>query len=238
MASEIKMVTPADISLVVSVVTLLLLFGIVLMAMSSWREHRNRGSFPRWAGALPDRLLVSGLGKVEQGVTNLREVVVICHQVENPRNDLLAAVRANLVNGVRYRFFVSKSNYESERNRYYKFFEVIAEMAAMDKPEATVKNLVALEPLPFDWQDKPPFVFYRTSENGNTYTVAYRGFNATKGIDDAYMRVDPYLGHAVLEMLLSATEAPSEDIKPTEFIESDKIIRVEFSKKQARQENK
>jgi len=170
---------------------------------------------------------MSGLGKVEGQLSALEEVIVICHKIEKPTAELLDAVRQNLASGIRYRFFVAKDNYESECKQYFRYFELIAEMARLDDPSKAIADLVTLLPLPIDWHDKPPFVFYRTRQNGDVRTIAYRGFTAGEGIDTKYVRVDPVLAHTVLEMLVSTVGPTREDILPEEFIVSDNVFRMD-----------
>lgn len=201
--------------------------GSALLLGSIVTEHKRRrilSSEPDFIAEPPKLVAISGLGKIERCMKNLSEVVVICNRVEAPTDELLAAVRHNVKRGCKYRFFVSASLHAEELTKQYRLFKTIADL------ESSERNFVRLLPLPYEWKDKPPIVFYRTASPSGPKTIAYRGFTAGEGIDDMYRLVDPYLGHSILEMLIATAEDPesgasTEDIRPEEFLPTSQVIQ-------------
>lgn len=207
--------------------------GSSLLLGSIVTEHkrrRNLSAEPDFIAEPPKLVANSGLGKIERRMKNLSEVVVICNRIEAPTDELLAAVRHNVKRGCKYRFFVSGSLHAEELSKQYLLFKTIADL------ENGEGDFVRLLPLPYEWKDKPPIVFYRTTSPSGLKTIAYRGFTAGEGIDDMYRLVDPYLGHSILEMLIATAEDPkseasTEDIRPEEFLPNPKVIQLTQKRK-------
>lgn len=207
--------------------------GAMLLA-SVAREHFRRArslDFSNFISNPPRLVTVSGLGKIERGIPGISEIVIICNTIEEPTDELLAAVRHNLKRGCKYRFFVSKSNYVKKKRDYFDVFLSIARAAVSESELDGVDALVSLRPLPHDWQNKPPMIFYRSASGEGIRTVAYRGFRAGEGIDNLYRLVDPFLGHALLEILVTIAETTDPqgkiaDIRPEEFIDNQRVLSL------------
>lgn len=201
--------------------------SILLLIAVTVRHHFDKKQHFLVLSKPPELVSASGLGKLEIGAEELREILIICHKIEKPSNELLSAVRHNLANGRSYKFFVSQSNFEAESKAYFKIFQAIAEVEGRLNLSGknSISDLVELHSLTFDWHDKPPIVFYRTGNPESPRTVAYRGHTAGEGIDNLYRLVDPYLGHAILEMLKTMVEPETnrEDIKPEEFLDNNVV---------------
>ena len=93
--------------------------GIGVVAYSVLRLPRN---------GLVGPFDVRVLGRIEGSLPDLKRVIVIADQIEDPEDELRRAVKHNFQKGVHYLFLISKSRAPQELDRYVKIFMTLAEI--------------------------------------------------------------------------------------------------------------
>jgi hypothetical protein len=167
-------------------------------------------------------LTVDDFGRLEAGIQSLEQVIVVADHVEPPQHELQRAVEQNFRRGTRYMFLVSKSNWEDEREKYYLMFESLARIAIkMSGKPLTVRDLVTIQPLPYEWPDVP-HVFYKIRDEGGIRYVALRGNQAKEGIADFYSYLNPDYAHMRARSILSDVPAPIQ-VEEQEFATSNLV---------------
>ncbi len=167
-------------------------------------------------------LSTAQLGRFEGSLRDLKSVVVVCHQIEDPQDALRRAVRENFRRNVKYSFLVSQSRAKDERHVGYRLFEVIAERAIMeDRKSLSLGDLVEIQGLPYDWDDAP-YIFYELGVPDEPTTrriVAVRGNQKRQGIANGYLTLDPRFAKTILRATLAG--APVS-------LDADSVVDVRF----------
>ncbi len=170
---------------------------------------------------LKNLLTVDDLGRLEATLPSLVRVIVIADHVEDPQDELRAAVEANFRRGVQYLFLVARSKAVKESNRYYRIFKTLAEIAADEAGIPGTIPLVDIQALPSEWP-RPPFIFYEIRENGATRFIAVRGNQLREGIADFYTLINPDYAHMIATSVLSVAPQPIS-ISQEQFSKSNVI---------------
>jgi hypothetical protein len=203
-------------------------FSLIALIITIWRTSHDTHKL------LPSEINTDELGQIERRITDLCDVFVPCHQVEQPRGSLLEAVEYNMKRGVRYTFLVSQSQYKTEKEKYFRIFHAIAEVVSKTQKEKDliqIENLVRIRPLRTEWKNYP-FVFYKTKEDSKNIeaTIVYRGIERDRGICSAYRLVEPELAPTIYALLVNSTDWDTTreelfTLKPDEFISSEQYAR-------------
>jgi hypothetical protein len=161
---------------------------------------------------LPREINETELGKLEGSIAQLKEIVIIAHQIEEPTDILLKAVKINFSRKVKYRFFISPCNYNEEKETSFNIFKGFAQIAVRNLSESSngnnnIDNLLEINSLHIDWEDCP-YIFYRI-ENGfngeaKYHTFGYRGAELKEGIAKNYCLIEPELAHTVLRTVIES----------------------------------
>jgi hypothetical protein len=182
--------------------------------------------------SLPSDISVNELGKIESSIRDLCDVFVPCHQVERPHGLLLEAVESNMKRGVRYTFLVSQSRYSSEKDRYFRIFQAIAEMVVKEIGGiSSLENLIRIRPLRGEWLNYP-YVFYKTKKDINDLeaTIVYRGTEEQRGICKAYKLVDSEIAPTIYSLLVNSTDWDEEMAKLFTLTKNEFITPEEYAK--------
>lgn len=151
-------------------------------------------------------MTVEQLGIFEATLPDLKQVVVMCHQIEDPKDSLRAAVTKNFGRHVKYKFLVSKSRAKREEETGYRIFQVLADMVIRsERKNLQVSDLVRIQSLPYDWEDTP-YIFYQLGVEGRptrAKVLAVRGNEMKEGIASRYSKVDPRSARTILRAVLS-----------------------------------
>jgi hypothetical protein len=143
---------------------------------------------------LKNFLSVKELGLYEGRLHDLERVVIVLHQIEDPKDSLREAVGKNIGRGVRYLFLVSRSRYQEEKELGYNIFKSLAEMVLRKGQQSLkVEEVVNIESLPYDWEDTP-YIFYELHEHerpGVRRVIGIKGNQAREGIAEGYIKMDP-----------------------------------------------
>jgi len=173
-----------------------------------------------------NRLSDHDLGRLEGSLTDLRRVIVIAHEIEDPEHELRAAVQENFRRGVKYLFLISKSTARNELKGYYRIFKTLAEIVIEKHDLQHDPNvLVEIQGLPYDWPDYP-YVFYEAEVNGSGSTfIAFRGSQAKEGIADFYSPVPARYAHTIARAVLSEAPHPIE-ITADQFTDNSNVVSI------------
>ena len=144
----------------------------------------------------PIKLTSLELGVFEGKVMDLYEVIVLADIIEKPESTLFTSIEANFKRNVKYTFFISKSNYVTECNSYYLFFQAM--MRATNR-----ENCLTITSLAMDWNTYP-YIFYRTKKGDKLTTHAYRGTEIKNGIADNYVLLRPELAETIANIINQA----------------------------------
>ena len=147
----------------------------------------------------------------------MKRVIVVADHIEKPTDTLADAVESNFRRHVRYLFLVSHSKAESEVNGYFLSFEALARIAASQSEfDVSVRDLVEIKRLPYDWLDYP-YIFYQCWAHGNDEhrrTIAFRGNQKTEGVAEMYERVPSAMASAIaVAVLAGAPESIREQVQ-------------------------
>ncbi|MBF0379860.1 MAG: hypothetical protein HQL69_02515 [Magnetococcales bacterium] len=186
----------------------ILIFGItfiLLVAVYIWSKRHELFTelhiFNDGKWNLPVELPETKLSDIEKKNPLLKEVIVVAHQVEEPQNGLLKAVKHNFSRGVAYHFIISGSSFATEREKYVRVFEGFANAASPD--HVSHKQLVKVHQLNIEWTDVP-YVFYRSKkypESSEEFIFCYCGSQASEGISDRYILMGPTQSHTIFMMV-------------------------------------
>ena len=138
-------------------------------------------------------------GDIEKNISDLKEVIVVAHRIEEPQESLRAAVQDNFQEGVRYTFLVSQSEHSSASKTYTEFFKAIFVIAKQLAPESgdhskirtlEFNDLFAVRALRGEWGSWS-YVFYRYNGISGTplKMVAFRGDQLREGIAENYVEL-------------------------------------------------
>lgn len=196
--------------LLFDIITLLGFVFCVSISFYLWRKREILFSdlpvFKEGKWNLPLNINEKSLGLLEGCNPQLREVLVVAHQVEEPQNGLLRAVRKNFQSNVKYRFLISKSKYEKEKDRYIKVFQGYANIDSAE--DVTHNDLIFVHKLKHEWEDVP-YLFYRCIQEGDQnkeFIFAYRGSQIFEGIADKYFLMEPAQAHTIFRLVESISE--------------------------------
>jgi hypothetical protein len=168
------------------------------------------------------RMRLEDMSALEKSINNLSDVIIVCHQIEEPKGELLNAVKENLSRGVRYTFLVSRDCYQLEKNRYFQFFVTTANI--LSETLATpikVRDLVRIKPLRTNWNDSP-YIFYKARKGDDSLlTIVFRGDEMNQGICEVYNLIDPSVAPAIYNLLVSSVDW-QEAIQEQRFIVSNR----------------
>jgi hypothetical protein len=142
---------------------------------------------------------------------DLREVIVICDEIEAPISVLHTAVIANFQSCVVHKFFVSPKDYQERHQDNFGYFHTLYEIA-QDRPEiegatktitrsVSFRDLFQIQALSEPWA-KAPYIFYRCETANGTVTRALRGNIVGSGIAFRYRVVEPEDAHAIVTTVL------------------------------------
>lgn len=149
------------------------------------------------------------LGQIEGSIKGLLEVIVAAHRIEEPTNNLRAAVARNFERRVQYTFLVSNSSAEEELNGWVHMFLTIAHVILKrSKSDLTPSYFVTISKLSYDWRNTP-FVFYRAKNNsGELATIAFQGNQNDEGIAERYVRLPADIAYSLALAILSDAPSP------------------------------
>lgn len=169
------------------------------------------------------------LGKVEGNNNMLKEVVVVAHQIEEPNGGLLESVKSNFRKKVIYRFIISHSSYEEEKEKYIRVFQGYAQA---ESPEGTnYDSLVKLHKMNDAWSDVP-YIFYRCESGGEKeFIFGYRGSQLNEGIADNYVLMEPQQAHTIFRLVEKLiVESLFDPVTITNFNPSNNLAEVKAKK--------
>jgi hypothetical protein len=158
------------------------------------------------------------LGLLEGSISSLEEIIIISDVIEEPTESLYKSVVSNLKRNVKYKFIVSKSKYDTERNKYFQIFKAIAK-------SNNLTNSVMISSLEIEWNNFP-CIFYKLT---NGYVFAFMGNEQKEGIAEGYDFVGPQLAKSLLRLSNYATQI--DEIKILSYEQTfDKIsLKQELS---------
>ena len=153
---------------------------------------------------------VKKLGLIERDLEGLKQVIVVANQpFQKPSDTLAEAVEDNFLEKVKYLFLVSKSTAENELHGYFLVFEALAKIAmSKSKNILSIRDLVEIKRLPYDWARFSPYIFYQFSKENSEelLTLAFKGNQRLGGIADYYEPLS--IGHSQAIILALLAEAP------------------------------
>lgn len=188
---------PMPDAAVLAVSIVVIMAGLALAGYAFY----NRGRLGPW-------LPVTALASVERDITGLKRVIIMCHQVDAPQDNLRMAVEHNFARGVKYLFLISASHAQAELNGYYKIFEALARIHIAKTGEARpLADLVEIQQLLYDWADYP-YIFYQFGTALGLSTIAFRGSQRLKGIAGYYRRLDATTAHTIAVATVSDGPQP------------------------------
>lgn len=173
---------------------------------------------------------LTGLANLENSIIGLTDIIIACHQVEQPRGLLLEAVENNMAKGIRYTFLVSRGNFNTEKESYYQIFHAIAKIVSVKHQTRRIEELIRIKPLRTEWATYPN-IFYKTHKDLRNVeaTLVYRGTEVEKGICTKYHLVEPEIAPILYDLLVASVDwsgdmqkeimslVPSEFISPEEY---------------------
>ncbi len=165
--------------------TLITLLLIILM-IKYWNEPIGIGE------SILESLTAEQLGYLEGKIKDLKEVIVIADNIEEPTSKLYNAVKINLERNVKYTFLISKKNYSNQLDSYYSIFRAIAKSKNLD-------HLVEIKSLDLFWNEFP-CIFYRISSEIEDYYLAYLGNEKKEGIAEAYDFISPRMANIFIKL--------------------------------------
>lgn len=210
---------------------LLPLIGFLVVATSAavlifvvWTEGNGESLENALRKSLHDKvrpqevLTVEDFGLIEKDFPNLTEVIIVCHMVEKPQASLRDAVIDNFIEGVRYRFCVSKSNYAAARRNYSDYFEAIFKVAQSECANSSqseicdleFSNLFEIAPLRGEWSAWPYVFYVHVEDDGETGIVAYRGDQQKEGIANNYVKLRPTETRTILNAINMSIDGEHE----------------------------
>ena len=108
----------------------MIIFGYIFLILASVLlvySFINYWDLPNGIGnSLFESLTTEELGDMEGRIKNLKEVIVIADNIEEPTSKLYDAVKNNLERNVKYTFLISKKNFNKQLESYFSIFEAIA----------------------------------------------------------------------------------------------------------------
>jgi hypothetical protein len=208
----------------------------IAFSVSKLSKSQNDGGLLEYNSAtaykaeseIKERMRLEDMSALENDINDLSDVIIVCHQIEEPEGKLLNAVKKNLSRGVRYTFLVSKDCYQLEVNRYFQFFVTTASI--LSETLATpirVRELVRIRPLRMNWNDSP-YIFYRAKkEDDSLATIVFKGDEMNQGICEVYNLIDPSIAPTIYNLLMESVDW-QEEIQDQRFtVPNRSFIRPE-----------
>ncbi len=225
-------ITVISISFFVVIIPIFLwgIFKSIKSIRESERTLQNLGNdqpSKKNEAVYPLQLNQDNWAQFEGGVPNLREVILLLDKLDQPKGELLEAIMKNLRRKVKYYFYISSTNSESEISGFKQLFKKIADLVIdTEGLEIGSEDLFKIIPLKFPWKNVP-YVFYRTVdtefannvEKGYYKTVGFRGDEPEVGIAGNYTITNGYDAEAIVKFLAQTIIDEKEEV----------VVRVEES---------
>ncbi|MFX0140023.1 MAG: tyrosine-protein kinase family protein [Candidatus Hodarchaeota archaeon] len=165
------------------------------------------------------------LGKLLFSLKNLEMVVIILNQIDRPSGLLKEAIAKQIGNNVKFIFFISRHNYEKEKEVKYKYYrELVEKVKQQKKTILSIEKLVKFERLPFDWHDAP-YLFYRCLDSEGKIifknSIAFFGDVIKKGIAKTYCDVPANFAFSILNAITGVASVETNEL--IGFVEEDEF---------------
>jgi hypothetical protein len=181
---------------------------------------------------IKESLDLDELANLENSISELSDIIIACHQIEQPKGLLLEAVERNMSRGIRYSFLISRSSFNSEKDSYYQIFLAIAKIVSVKYGVRKVEDLIRIKALRTEWKMFPT-IFYKTIKDAKDIeaTIVYRGTETEKGICTRYNLVDIDVASMLYDLIVSAVDWTGDmqkeimSLNPSEFISPEEYAQ-------------
>jgi hypothetical protein len=159
---------------------------------------------------IKERMSLDEMSALEKSIDNLAEVIIVCHQLQQPNGQLLKSVEKNFANKVQYTFLISRENYAEEVAKDRPFFVSVANSFVRNNSDiqkgTEIDKLIRIIPLNINWNDNP-YIFYITKKEDLVESaIVFRGDAQNQGICNYYNVVERDSASTLYTLLLSSID--------------------------------
>lgn len=173
-----------------------------------------------------DTISTKDFALLERDINNLKQVIVVCDQVESPSDLLYDSIKDNLGEGVKYKFFVSSDKLDKSKAEPLTFFKN-AERLKLGLTEDQPTTLTEILDLGHQRNDNP-YVFLVSNGGDSNKVICFKGTEIGVGVASSYTFVDQDIARNLFNILARSFPKFVEEREQADFAGSMEAGMIEL----------